>query len=102
MPHGVPSFLFSRLWVSRLRPPELQGGLHARAFRVFQRQLQLPGQRIHRRALTLPGALAFEAQIADSTTPRSDNPADRPEVAAVGVFLIESPDDIRRNADKGA
>src|SRR4051794_37426924 len=66
--------------------------LDGRALRVLERQPQLFGERIDRGAGALPGAVGLEPQIADAATPRRDHAADRAEVAALGVLLIEPAD----------
>src|SRR6188472_4647935 len=73
--------------------------LDPRAFRIFQRQLQLPGKRIHGRPRTLPRALAFEAQVTNPATPGSDDAANGPEIRPVRMLLIEPADDVGRDAD---
>src|ERR1051325_11630321 len=65
--------------------------LDPRAFRIFQRQLQLTRQRLDGRAAALPRALGLETQIADAPTPRSDDPADRAVVPAIRMILIKAP-----------
>src|SRR5687768_10198843 len=65
--------------------------LYARPFRILERQLQLARQRVHRRSRPLPRPFALEPQVADAAAPRRDHAADRPEVAPVGVLLIEAP-----------
>src|SRR5262249_9780231 len=46
--------------------------------------------------------LRLEAQIADAATPRRDDSPNRAEVRAIGVLLIEPPDDVRSDPDEGA
>src|SRR5580692_9699705 len=70
------------------------------AFGILKRQLQLLRQRIDGRAAALPGPFGLEAQITDAPAPRRDHAADRPEVAAIGVLLIQPPDDVGGHADE--
>ena len=57
------------------------------SFGILQRQLQLLGQQIHRRPRALPGAVGFEAEVADPAAPRRDDPADRADFRAIGRVL---------------
>src|SRR5690606_9442512 len=43
----------------------------------------------------------FEAEVADTTSPRGNDPTDRPEVRTVGMLLVEVANDVRRDADEG-
>src|SRR6185295_15163173 len=74
--------------------------LDSRALRVHESEPELFRQRIDRRAAALPRAFGLEPQIADAAAPRSQDAADRAEVRAIGVLLIETPDDIGRDADE--
>src|SRR5439155_21996194 len=44
--------------------------------------------------------LGLEPQIADSAAPRRNHAADRAEIAAIGVLLIQAPDDVGRDANE--
>src|ERR671927_191291 len=70
--------------------------------RVLQRQPELLRERIDGRSRALPGAVGLEPQVADPAPPRRDDAADRAEIAAIGVLLVEPPDDVRRDADERA
>src|SRR5687767_13074916 len=74
--------------------------LNSRAFRVLQRQLQLPRQRVDRGSLPLPRAFALEPKIADATAPWRDHPSNGTEVGAIGVLLIEPPNHVWRHPDE--
>src|SRR5437667_3199622 len=76
--------------------------LDPRAFRIFQRQLELTRQRLDGGTAALPRAFRLEPQIADAPAPRGEDAADGPVVAAIRVILIEPPDDIGRDADERA
>ena len=68
----------------------------------MQREPQFLGERVHGRSAALPGALGLEPKIADPAAPRGNDAPDGPEVAAVGVFLIQAADDVGRHANEGA
>src|SRR5690606_21820004 len=68
----------------------------------LERELQLLGQRVHRRPRALPGAVGLEPHVADAPAPWRDDAADRPEVAALRMLLVEPPDHIGRDADERA
>src|SRR4051812_22811058 len=70
------------------------------ALRVLQCKLQLFGERLDGRAATLPGAVGLEPEIADASAPRRDHTADRPEVRALCVLLVEPADHIGCNTDE--
>src|SRR5437899_624156 len=72
-----------------------------RSFRILKRQAELLRQRVHGRARPLPRAFGLEPQIADAAAPRRDDAADRAEIGAVGVLLVEPADHVRRDADEG-
>src|ERR1700737_988358 len=72
------------------------------AFRVLQREPELLGQRLHRRAAALPLPFGLESKIADAASPRRDHATDGAEVAALGVFLIQTAHHLWRNPDKRA
>src|SRR4030095_1097499 len=74
--------------------------LNACPFRIFECQFEFACQRIDRRPRALPHALALEPHVADATTPRRYDAADCPVVAAIGVFLVETPDDIGGDANE--
>src|SRR6476620_9280018 len=74
--------------------------LDPRAFRIFQRQLQLAGKRLDGCPRSLPGALALESQVTDPAPPGSNHPADGAEISPVRMLLIEPADDVGRHADK--
>src|SRR5882672_5248726 len=76
--------------------------LNGSSFRIHQREPQLLCERIDGRAGPLPGAFGLEPQVADAAAPWRDDAADRPEVGAVGVLLIEPADDVGRDADERA
>src|SRR5439155_23871578 len=44
----------------------------------------------------------LEAQVADAAAPRRDDAADRAEVGAVRVLLVEAANHVGRDADEGA
>src|SRR5262249_52456426 len=44
----------------------------------------------------------LEPEVADAAAPRRDDAADRPEIAAVRVLLVETADDVGRDANEGA
>src|SRR5919106_3682265 len=73
-----------------------------RALGILQRQAQFLRKRIDRRAGALPLSFGLEPQIADAAAPRRDDAADGTEVAPVGVLLVQTPDDIGRNANERA
>ena len=85
-------------------PPVMRSvlGQTRRALRILQRQPQFLGERLDGRAAALPRAFGLEPQVADAAAPRRDDAADRTEVATVGVFLIQPPNDVRRDADERA
>src|SRR5688572_8060378 len=64
------------------------------ALGIFQCQLQLAGEGIHGRALPLPRTFTLGPQVTDPASPRRDHAADCPEVGAVGVVLVQTPDDV--------
>src|SRR5262245_31616190 len=70
------------------------------AFRVLKRQAQLLRQRIHRRPAALPGPFRLEPQVTDAAAPRRNHAADRAEVGAIGVLLIEPAHDVGRDLDE--
>src|SRR6476646_4711846 len=83
-------------------PPVIRRGtLYRGPLRVLQREPQLFRQRIDGRAGALPGAVGLEPKVADAAAPRRDDAADGAEVAALGVLLIEPPNDIGGDADEG-
>src|SRR5437764_8736390 len=67
---------------------------------ILQRQPQLLRQRIDRCPAALPGALRLEPEIADAAAPRRNHATDRPEIAPVGMLLVEPPDDVWRHPDE--
>ena len=87
---------------SALEATRATPGSNHRAFGILKGQFQLLGELIDRRSGSLPRAVGLEAQIADAAAPRRDHAADRAEVGAVGVLLIEPADDVGRDADEGA
>src|SRR5437667_11282235 len=76
--------------------------LDSRPLRMHERQPQFLRERIDRRARALPGAFGLESQVADAAAPRRDDAADRAEVGAVGVLLVETPDHVGRDANERA
>src|SRR5438477_140962 len=59
-------------------------------------------ERIDRRAAALPRAVGLEPEIADTAAPRRDHAADGAEVASIRMLLVETPDDVRSDANEGA
>src|SRR5688572_13213330 len=102
------------LEISRIQAPEAsysvmeitetasRRGLHRGPFGVLKGQPQLLRERLDRRAAPLPLPLGLEPQIADTAAPRGNHTADGPEVAALGMFLVQPPDDVGGHADEGA
>src|SRR3954462_1205752 len=74
---------------------------NGRSLRVLQRQPQFLRQRIDRGASPLPGAFGLEAEVADAASPRRDYAADRTEVGAVGVLLVQAAHHVGRDLDEG-
>src|SRR5919106_4486753 len=62
--------------------------LHSGAFGLFERQLQLTRQAVHRCSRPLPGPFRLESQIPDSAPPRGDYAANSAKVAAIRMLLI--------------
>src|SRR5919197_538470 len=83
-------------------PPVMRSVLDGGTFGILQGEPQLFRQRLDGGAGALPLPFGLEPQIADAPAPRRDHPADRPEIAAVGVLLIEPPDDVGRHPDERA
>src|SRR5262245_14275889 len=77
-------------------------GSDRRAFRVLKRETKFFGERVDCCASSFPGAVAFEAQIADSPAPRRNDAADGAEIRAICVVLIEPADHVGRYADECA
>src|SRR6188768_2583150 len=71
-------------------------------FGILQCQPQLLSQVVHRRPLALPCAIGFEAERADAAAPRRDHAANRAEVGATGVLLVDLLQHVRRDADERA
>src|SRR5919197_5783129 len=80
--------------------PESCAALDLRPLRILERQPQFLCERIDRRSAPLPGPFRLEPQVADPPAPRRNDAADRAEVAAIGMLLIEPPDHIGRHADE--
>src|SRR4029453_9031941 len=76
--------------------------LNACPFRIFERQFEFACQGIDCRPRALPHALALEPHVAYATAPRRHDAADCPVVAAIGVLLVETPDDIGSDANECA
>src|SRR5262245_60260444 len=63
-----------------------------RAFRILEGEFQFFRELIDGRARALPRAVGLESQVADAAAPRRDHAADRAEVGAIGMLLIETAD----------
>src|SRR5215204_4122210 len=72
-----------------MRPPTRPQS-HPGTFRIFQREFQLPCERVSGCSCPLPGTVGLEPQVPYSATPGGDDTPNRPEVGPVSVLLIQS------------
>src|SRR5438034_1490151 len=75
-----------------------QNNSDRRALGILQRESQLLRERLDGRAGALPLPFGLEAQVADAAAPRRNDTADRTEITAIGVLLIQTADDVRRDS----
>src|SRR5262245_37585319 len=85
---------------SGTRPPRFPAGSNRGTLRILKSEPQLLRKRVDGCATALPGSFGLEAYIADPSSPRRDRSADRAEVGAIGVLLIEPPNHVGRHPDE--